>query len=165
MGGSSTAARDSNVEDLLLTGFDVLDRRSHGDKTASIAQSLSEPSAEGRVTRPPIGQGDAEQAGVHIELTNNPASAGPLALRPALSKSKGGWGIQVGAFRQQALARTQVKLIEQRFASVVGDADSKVEKSGNSYRAQFKGLGEDDARDACKSLKAKRQPCVVLSPG
>ena len=151
------------MEDLLLTGFDVLDRRSHGDKTASISQSLSEPSAEGRVTRPPIGQGDAEQAGVHIELANNPAR--PTTLRPSVSPAKGRWGIQVGAFRQQSLANSQVKLIERRFASEVGDADSKVEKSGRSYRAQFMGLGEDDARDACKSIKAKRMDCMVLPPG
>ena len=42
--------------------------RSHGDKTATIAKSLFEPSAAGRVTRPPVGQGDAEQPGLRIEL-------------------------------------------------------------------------------------------------
>ena len=101
---------------------------------------------------------------MHIELTNNPARPSPLALRPSLS-TKGRWGIQVGAFRQQSLANSQVKLIEKRFADAVGDAHSTVEKSGKSYRAQFKGLAEDDARDACKAIKAKRQACVVLSPG
>ena len=162
MGGSSTAARDSNVEDLLLTGFDVLDRRNHGDKTASIGRNLSEPSAEGHLTRPPIGQGDAEQASVHIELANNPARH---PLRPSQSEAKGRWGIQVGAFRQQSLANNQVKLIEKRFASAVREADSKVEKSGKGYRAQFIGLGEADAREACKSIKAKRMDCMVLPPG
>ncbi len=165
LGGSSTAARDSNVEDLLLTGFSVLQRRDRGERTASIAKSLFEPSAEGRVTRPPNGQGDAEQNGLHIQLTNNPAAAGPLALKPSLSKSKGRWGIQVGAFKQQSLANKQIRLIEQRFASAVGDADGAVARAGSSYRAQFKGMGEGDARDACKSLKAKRQVCLVLSPG
>ena len=88
-----------------------------------------------------------------------------VSLKPALSKSKGRWGIQVGAFKQQSLASKQVRMIEQRFASVVGDADGNVAKAGSSYRAQFKGLGEDAAKDACKSLKAKRQVCMVISPG
>jgi D-alanyl-D-alanine carboxypeptidase len=163
LGGSSTASRDSNVEDLLLTGFDVLAKREHGDKTATIAKSLFEPSAAGRVTRPPIGQGDAEQSGLRIELANNPA--GPAAVKASASKPKGRWGIQVGAFNQQTLANKQVRLIEQRFASTVGEADGMVEKSGRSYRAQFKGLGETAAKDACRTLKAKRQVCMVLGPG
>jgi D-alanyl-D-alanine carboxypeptidase len=161
MGGSSTAARDSNVEDLLLTGFDVLQRREHGDRTASIAGSVIEPST-GRIARPPIGQGDAEQS--RVQLTSNPSKPGALALKPSL-KAKGGWGIQVGAFKQQSLAKKQIRLIEQRFAGDVGDATGSVEKAGSGYRAQFKGLGEGPARDACKTLQAKHQVCLLMAPG
>jgi D-alanyl-D-alanine carboxypeptidase len=165
LGGSSSAARDNNAEDLLLTSFDVLQRRAQGDKTVTVAKSLFEPSASGRVTRPPTGQGDAEQAGLHIELTNNPASATALSARPAAAAPKGRWGIQVGAFKQQSLASKQLRLVEQRFASAVSKGDGTVQKAGTSYRAQFKGLAEREAKSACDTLKAKRQVCMVLPPG
>jgi D-alanyl-D-alanine carboxypeptidase (penicillin-binding protein 5/6) len=167
MGGSSTAARDSNVEDLLLTGFDVMARRDRGEKI-TIASNLFEPSAAGPVTRPPIGQGDAEQQGLQIVLTNNPAKPAPVALRPSVSVAKGApkgrWGIQVGAFKQRNLANTQIKLIEKRFSDVVASAEGVVEQAGGNYRAQFTGLGEGAARTACRALVAKRQVCLVLTP-
>jgi D-alanyl-D-alanine carboxypeptidase (penicillin-binding protein 5/6) len=160
LGGSSTAARDGNVEDLLLTGFDVLERRAHGDRTASIAGSVVEPST-GRIAHPPAGQGDAEQ---RVQMTSNPVKPGALTLKSSL-KAKGRWGIQVGSFKQEALATKQIRLIEHRFGSTVGDATGAVQKAGGGYRAQFKGLDEADARDACKTLKAQRQVCMVVSPG
>ena len=166
MGGSSTAARDSNAEDLLLTGFDVLSRRDRGEKI-TIAGNLFEPSAAGRVTRPPIGQGDGEdQAGLKIVLTNNPAKPPPVAIKASVSaaKARGKWGIQVGAFKQRALANTQLKLIEKRFGDAVADGDGVVSQGGGSYRAQFKGLAENDAKNACRTLAAKRQVCMVLNP-
>ncbi len=165
LGGSSTAARDSNVEDLLLTGFDVLSRRDRGEKI-TIAGNLFEPSAAGRVTRPPIGQGDAEQSGLKIVLTNNPAKPPAVAVKSSVraAKAQGKWGIQVGAFKQRDLANTQIKLIEKRFSDVVGDADGVVDQAGGNYRAQFTGLAENDAKSACRTLVAKRQVCMVLNP-
>ena len=167
MGGSSTAARDANVEDLLLTGFDVMARRDRGEKI-TIASNLFEPSAAGPVTRPPAGQGDAEQAGLQIVLTNNPARPPAVAIRKSVAAAKGApkgeWGIQVGAFKQRSLASDQLKLIEKRFGEVVGSGEGVVQQAGGNYRAQFTGLAEADARTACRSLVAKRQVCMVLNP-
>lgn len=160
MGGSSTAARDANVEDLLLTGFDVLQRRSHGDRTASIAASVVEPST-GRIAHPPVGQGDAEQ---RIQMTSAPVKPGALTLKASM-KPKGEWGIQVGAFKAESLATKQIRLIEQRYASDVADGAGSVSKAGGSYRAQFKGLNESAAKDACKRLQTKHQVCMVMQPG
>jgi D-alanyl-D-alanine carboxypeptidase (penicillin-binding protein 5/6) len=67
MGGSSTAARDNNVEDLLSAGFEVMAKRDQG-QTVTLAQNLFEPEASGPVTRPVAEQGDAEQAGLKIIL-------------------------------------------------------------------------------------------------
>jgi D-alanyl-D-alanine carboxypeptidase len=166
LGGSSTAARDSNVEDLLLTGFDVLARRDRGEKI-TIAGNLFEPSAAGRVTRPPIGQGDSDdQAGLKIVLTNNPAKPSPVAVKSSVgaAKAQGKWGIQVGAFKQRSLANTQIKLIEKRFGDAVASGDAVVSQGGGNYRAQFKGFAENDAKNACRTLVAKRQVCMVLNP-
>ncbi len=46
LGGPSTMARDENVSALLDAGFDVLDRRSHGQRT-TVAANLNEPNDYG----------------------------------------------------------------------------------------------------------------------
>ena len=65
LGGSSTAARDLHVEDLLDAGFTVIKKRELGQQT-TIAQNLREPLPVGAVERAPTEQGDGEQDGVHI---------------------------------------------------------------------------------------------------
>jgi len=77
MGGSSTAARDSHVADLLDAGFTVLHRREEG-QTTTIAQNLREPAPVGVVERPPTEQGDGEQASMHI-VVDGKAPATPAA--------------------------------------------------------------------------------------
>ena len=70
LGGSSTAARDNNVQDLLSVGFDVLRRRDRGE-TVSLAQNLFEPEASGPIQRPGVEQGDADQQGIKIVMGQN----------------------------------------------------------------------------------------------
>jgi D-alanyl-D-alanine carboxypeptidase (penicillin-binding protein 5/6) len=65
LGGSSTAARDLHVEDLLDAGFTVFKKREMGQQT-TIAQNLREPLPVGAVDRAPVEQGDGDEAGVHI---------------------------------------------------------------------------------------------------
>ncbi|MGZ6016292.1 MAG: D-alanyl-D-alanine carboxypeptidase [Phenylobacterium sp.] len=78
LGGSSVAARDNNVEDLLYTGFEVLRRRDRGEQI-TVAQNLFEPEPTGPVMRPPTEQGDADQRGLRIIVTD---ADGPGAMRP-----------------------------------------------------------------------------------
>jgi hypothetical protein len=80
------------------------------------------------------------------------------------AKAQGKWGIQVGAFKQRSLANTQIKLIEKRFGDAVASGDAVVSQGGGNYRAQFKGFAENDAKNACRTLVAKRQVCMVLNP-
>ncbi|HUO23624.1 MAG TPA: D-alanyl-D-alanine carboxypeptidase [Caulobacteraceae bacterium] len=83
MGGSSTAARDAHVEDLLETGFMVLRKRAIGENT-TIAQNLSEPAPIGPVDRPPVEQGDGEQDSLKIVVGENNLHAAPApAATPA----------------------------------------------------------------------------------
>src|SRR5258708_23225251 len=80
MGGPTTAQRDQNAEDLLLTGFDVMRRRAMGEKI-TVAQNLFEPELTGPIVRPPVEQGDAAQTGLKIELASAPASrAGTIEM-------------------------------------------------------------------------------------
>ena len=88
MGGSSTAARDNNVEDLLNTGFEVLRRRDRGE-TITIAQSLFEPEPSGPITRPQVEQGDADQRGLKIVVNDDAfanvgTASAPPQIRPAV---------------------------------------------------------------------------------
>jgi D-alanyl-D-alanine carboxypeptidase len=82
LGGNSTAARDSHVEDLLDTGFVVLHRRGLG-QNVTFAKNLFEPAPIGPITRPPTEEGSADQAGVRIVLTNNDTASQHAATGPA----------------------------------------------------------------------------------
>ena len=74
--------------------------------------------------------------------------------------------MQVGAFKSKGLAREQLMIVRSRFSKFVSDAEGAVEgAAGGSFRAQFQGLTAEAARGACQAITAKRQPCMVLSPG
>ncbi len=170
LGGSSTAWRDNNMEDLLLTGFEVLKRRSHGDRT-TIAANLYEDEPNGPIMRPSIEQGDGDQAGLKIVLTETPSrpqvkvSPSMKTAKATAQTSKGEWGVQVGAFQSKGLANKQLSIVRNRFAKFVADAEGAVEgAAGGAFRAQFQGLTAEAARSACAAITARRQPCMVLSP-
>ncbi|MDB5432818.1 MAG: peptidase, partial [Caulobacter sp.] len=96
MGGSSSGARDANVQSLLLTGFDIMDRRSRGERI-TVAQNLFEPQAP--AAPPPSQYAQANYGsspnygssqGSEIQLTSNPtapqvniARMSPIPDRPS----------------------------------------------------------------------------------
>ena len=178
IGGPSNATRDLNAEDLLLTGFDVMSRRARGEKI-TIAQNLFEAEPKGAVIGSAVGQGDSEQDGDRIVLTsaNPPRNVSSLDIvepratalhvdkKPETRKADTGrWVVQVGAFRSKDLANKQIKFVENRFGKQFDGAEGRVAELSGSYRAQFKGFDQDDAKDACQALKAKRLACMVVSP-
>jgi D-alanyl-D-alanine carboxypeptidase len=71
LGGSSAAARDAHVADLLDAGFQVLGHRAMG-QTMTVADNLHEPAPIGDVVRPPTEEGSGDQAGVRIVLADPP---------------------------------------------------------------------------------------------
>lgn len=179
LGGRSTASRDDNVEDLLMTGFDVMRRRSMGERI-TVAQSMFEPVFDGPVDRPSVEQGDADQPGLRVVLTD-PMAAGPGSMapipdvvaptraappkKPAPAKPRGRWAIQVGAFKSKGDARDQIKLTRQRFARWVSTAEAEVGGAVDGFfRARFEGMSADAAKAACKAIKAKKQPCMIIAP-
>lgn len=175
LGAPSTAIRNNNAEDLLLTGFDVMARRDRGEKI-TVAQNLFEPEPSGPVMRPSIAQGDGEQDGLKIVLASAPPPAsasrtkivepGKSALRQKDDKKKGGkWTVQVGAFKTKSDAKEQLAFVTKRFGKHFDAADGEVgAKVGGSYRARFSGYTEASAKDACQALKAKRLACMVVRP-
>jgi D-alanyl-D-alanine carboxypeptidase (penicillin-binding protein 5/6) len=175
MGGPSVAARDQNAEDLLLTGFDVISRRARGEQV-TVAQNLSEPLANGPVQRPPFEQGDGEQDNLQIVLAEATPPPRSTKLRdveprrqakveraePKRRADKGGYSVQVGAFRSKADARRQIAFVEDRFGKHLGDADGGTDRQAGRYRSVFSGMSEREARATCRAMRAKRLACQVL---
>lgn len=179
LGGTSNAARDNHVQELLMTGFDVIRRRERGEQIL-VAQSLFEPPPPPEVQYASVEQGDVDMPGATFAsgppvgamtvsrsmppVANPPTKPARKAAPP--KKPKGQWAAQVGAFKSKDQARTQLTTIRKRFGKVLDDAEGVIgAKVGGYFRVQFTGLTADDARAACKALSAKRQTCMVIAPG
>lgn len=172
MGGPTTAARDQNAEDLLLTGFDVMTRRARGENI-TVAQNLFEPEPTGPVVRGPVEQGDGEQDGLRIVLaaaTPTPRASRTEIVEPRGRKGraeqaqakKGSWTVQVGAFKKKSDARQQLALVEKKFGKHLDRAKGGADREAGKYAARFEGLSEAEARKTCQAMKAKRLACQVM---
>jgi D-alanyl-D-alanine carboxypeptidase len=187
LGGSSTAARDAHVADLLDAGFEVLRKRAMG-QTTTVAQNLVEPAPIGPVVRPPTEEGSGDQAGVQIVLADPPRHfvsadtgdqgeharadrGGPpqrdTDQRVAKSKKKvdDSYAVQVGAYRERAQARDALAELEHKFSGRLSDADRDIQAAGHGYyRARFSGLSEAEAKRACAAMHAHHQTCEIVEP-
>lgn len=184
LGGTSNAARDNHVQDLLTTGFEVLRRRSAGERIL-VAQSLFEPPPPPAALYASVEQGDADLP--QAAFVDGP-STGPLVIQramapvadpvkaapvakvskpaPAVRKPRGQWIVQAGAFKSKDQARTQLRMIEKRFDQVLDEAEGVIgDRVGGFFRVRFTGLTSEAAKQACKALSAKRQSCMVVAPG
>ncbi len=70
----------------------------------------------------------------------------------------GGYMIQVGAYKNHALAAGQIEKV-----SPLVSGAGKVEEAGGNYRARFRGLSQKQAKAACHTLSAKGQACMVMA--
>ncbi len=70
----------------------------------------------------------------------------------------GGYMIQVGAYKNHALAAGQIEKVSPLVAGA-----GKVEEAGGNYRARFRGLSQKQAKAACHALSAKGQACMVMN--
>ena len=126
MGSSSSAVRNANVEGLLLTGFDVLERRDRGERIA-MAQSMFGAQREGALSmvKPPVWQGEGDADPIGVVLTRTTTSPAPVAVSPTMnaasirlpitrSRESRAWRIQVGEFRSQRQARAEVERVAHR---------------------------------------------------
>lgn len=176
LGGPTVATRNKVAEGLLLTGFDVLDRRAHGEQI-TVAQNFFEPPQLAEATQPSMQQGDTE-TGLKIALASSPPPSRASKIQiveprnvPKLNGGKGKqdaagrWTVQVGSFSTRSDAREQIAMVEKKFGKHFDDARGVAEKDGGKYRARFSGMTESEAKGACKTLKARKQPCQVMAPG
>jgi D-alanyl-D-alanine carboxypeptidase len=177
LGGTSNAARDNHVQELLTTGFDVMRRRDRGEKIL-VAQSLFEPPPPPAPLQYDTAQGDTdlprayfvagpEAAPVKVAKSMDEAKKVSTAKKPTPAKKpKGQWTVQAGAFKSKDQAKTQMGTIKKRFGTVLDDAEGVIgAKVDGFFRVRFTGLTADDARAACTALSAKKQTCMVVAPG
>jgi len=173
MGGPTTATRDKIAEGLLLTGFDVMNRRARGEQI-TVAQNFFEPSALSGAPEPSMAQGDSDDMRIVMASSTPPTRTSKIQIVepktvPKLNgkgkaEAGGKWTVQVGTFQNRADAREQLSLMEKKYGRHFNDARAVAEKDAGKYRARFGGLSEAEAKDACKALKARKQPCLVMSP-
>jgi D-alanyl-D-alanine carboxypeptidase (penicillin-binding protein 5/6) len=77
---------------------------------------------------------------------------------------KGGWVVQVGAFRQEDQARDRIGQVTRKW-SMFRKSDALVAEGGGHYRARFSGFDADGAKAACKALSGKGEPCMAIRAG
>ncbi|WP_174300863.1 D-alanyl-D-alanine carboxypeptidase [Caulobacter sp. S45] len=82
------------------------------------------------------------------------------AKTDAAKSGGGGFMIQVGAYKNHALAAGQIEKISPLVAGA-----GMVEEAGGNYRARFRGLSQKQAKAACHALSAKGQACMVMGAG
>jgi D-alanyl-D-alanine carboxypeptidase (penicillin-binding protein 5/6) len=142
LGGSSTAARDENVEDLLDAGFDVLTKRRLG-QNISIASALREPDdVSGPILRPSIEMGDGRQDGLKVELTDfaadqrgAPASASPFAVASITPGAlPGTWSQPSSSLKAQTAALTS----DASSCEAVRTVKTRTVKTGKGKKARFR---------------------------
>ena len=134
------------------------------------------PAASGRVQAVAVASRDDDDN--DIALTSGPARTQPLAIERSMPKpaaataaakkkaDKGEWTVQAGAYKSKDQARTEMAQIKKRFSSVLSDASGSIGTPVSGYyRVRFAGLSAADAKDACKTLSAKKQACMVVAPG
>ncbi len=190
LGGSSGGARNANVADLLLTGFDIEERRARGEKVL-LAQNLFEPPPAPGYTPPRVEQGDVSDP-IDVVLTSA-THAGPVTIAPgaatqlsashpslvadlgarragfaaaqptatpARAGERRNWRVQVGEYRSNGEATHQVDVIADTFKRLFDDREGQVAREGPLYRAIFTGFTESEARSACATVQAAGQPCA-----
>ncbi|MBT2785799.1 SPOR domain-containing protein [Halomonas sp. ISL-106] len=83
----------------------------------------------------------------------------------AANETGGAWGVQVGAFSQEAQARQLAQQAAQRIAQNLGGrvAVDTVEGQTPVYRARLMALDEQRARQACRELHSQGMDCMVVN--
>ncbi len=127
-----------------------------------------------RVTPPPSELAAAAERPADVTAILNggstaasPPRARPPARPPAREPARepaGRWAVQVGAFRDETVARNWLTEVNRRFRSQFTAAERTVQNASGWYRSRFTGMTEQGARSACAALEERRVTCLVVRP-
>jgi len=122
----------------------------------------------------PVQRAEARPADVTTILNGGAPVAAPPArtpprtpARPAREPARepaGRWAVQVGAFRDETVARDWLTEVNRRFRSQFTSAERTVQNASGWYRSRFTGMTEVGARAACDALAERRVTCMVVRP-
>lgn len=124
----------------------------------------------GATTGSPAPAPSPKQAASSEGQAANVAATPPIKANPkSVNAASGSYGVQLGAFKSgPAAAGEHWTHLQKEYPSLLAGLSSKVvpkkTDEGHLYRLQAVGLSEKRAREVCKALKAKSQPCVVIPP-
>lgn len=103
-----------------------------------------------------------------VPVASPPARTPPRApARPAREPARepaGRWAVQVGAFREEAVARDWLTEVNRRFRTQFTSAERTVQNASGWYRSRFTGMTEAGAQAACTALAERRVTCMVVRP-
>lgn len=169
MGSSSSAVRNADVENLLLTGFDVMDRRDRGERLAS-TQSMFGGAHEVPISTPHASNLQGEDSDpIGVVLTRSASTPPPVTVAPAMAtrtttarpRATRNWWVQVGEFHNRQQAKAQVEEVARRFSRQFDDAEGTVDGRGRRYRAVFSGFTETAAHEACGAVRSRGLACQI----
>ncbi|MNY32466.1 Sporulation related domain protein [compost metagenome] len=92
------------------------------------------------------------------------ATPARASTREAARAPAGRWTVQVGAFRDEAVARNWLNDVSRRFRSQFTDAQRDVQNADGWYRSRFTGMTQASAEAACEALGERRVTCMVIRP-
>lgn len=116
------------------------------------------PSARRAESRPPETLTAALNGGAAAAA---PTRAAPAKAAPAPA---GRWTVQVGAFREEAVARDWLNDVSRRFRDQFSTAQRDVQTANGWYRSRFTGMTQQAAESACAALSERRVSCMVVHP-
>ncbi len=85
-------------------------------------------------------------------------------VRESVRETAGRWAVQVGAFRDETVARDWLTEVNRRFRSQFSAAERTVQNAEGWYRSRFTGMSEQAAQAACTALAERRVTCMVVRP-
>ena len=172
MGGFTSKSRDAHMADLLDRSFLRSSLRDQGNWLANANFSREYM----RFDTPPPRYSQPAYASISNAYASNryaSNSASPVrevavraATKPASTApaGHGGWGVQLGAFAEEGLARRLATQASQQLGTQSGQvAVQAVPGPNRLFRARVVSLEEQQAHHACLQLRSQGMDCMVVN--
>ncbi|MGX2040645.1 D-alanyl-D-alanine carboxypeptidase family protein [Methylocaldum sp. MU1018] len=164
-GGTSAAARDAHMRDILDDGFAQMQGLEPKIHTATFDQ----PELPTLLARPRLSEHSAERrAGRESVKSANRSSRSPEQgdgqEKTAANRGKEAWQVRVGSFSsgkaaEQRLAQA-LKFAPHPLRHARATVTARTQGGKKRYLAVFNGMTQKDAAAACQALKRKRMECA-----
>ncbi|MBR0655535.1 lytic transglycosylase domain-containing protein [Plastoroseomonas arctica] len=160
----------SYAEPLPLPPAAITPRGSRGSAFAANAAPLPGPAPRGSrnqafaaLVPPPPPPHAAPATGRSLGLIGA-AQASSLPAAPRGAGARQNWGIQVGAFASENVARSAASQVRDQVAQLGSRTDVQPVSQGSTrlYRARVTGISREAAEQAC--ARSRSRDCTVLSP-